>query len=76
MTTTKVFMTGRSQAVRIPKAFRFHCPEVVVRRRGDSLLLSPAKGNTWADFFREHACPDFTLDRTAAQRPQERRPFA
>ena len=76
MTTTKVFMTGRSQAVRIPKAFRFRCPEVVVRRRGDSLLLTPATGNTWADFFRDHACPDFTLNRTDAQRPQERIPFA
>lgn len=76
MTTAKVFMTGRSQAVRIPKAFRFHCPEVVVRRRGASLLLSPATGHTWADFFRDHACPDFTLDRTDAQRPQERIPFA
>ena len=76
MTKAKVFMTGRSQAVRIPKAFRFGCSEVVVRRSGDSLLLTPTRDNTWSDFFRDHACPDFTLDRTTAQRPQERVPFA
>lgn len=76
MTTAKVFMTGRSQAVRIPKAFRFGCSEVVVRRSGDSLLLTPTRENTWPDFFRNHACPDFTLDRTVSQRPQERVPFA
>ena len=76
MTTAKVFMTGRSQAVRIPKAFRFGCTEVYVRRSGDSLLLTPARDRTWSDFFRDHACPDFTLDRTASQRPQKRVPFA
>ena len=76
MTTAKVFMTGRSQAVRIPRAFRFDTPEVYVRRHGNSLLLTPARGNTWADFFRDHACPDFSLDRTEAQRVPERIPFA
>ena len=76
MTTAKVFMTGRSQAVRIPRAFRFDTPEVYVRRQGISLLLTPARGNIWEDFFRDHACPDFTLDRTASQRTQERVPFA
>ena len=76
MTTAKVFMTGRSQAVRIPRAFRFDTQEVYVRRHGDSLILTPARGNSWGDFFRDHACPDFTLDRTAAQQPQERVPFA
>ena len=76
MTTAKVFMTGRSQAVRIPRAFRFDTPEVYVRRHGDSLLLTPARGNSWADFFRDCVCPDFTLDRSASQQPQERVPFA
>jgi antitoxin VapB len=76
MTTAKVFMTGRSQAVRIPKEFRFGTPEVYVRRSGDSLVLTPARNRTWDDFFRNHACPAFTLDRTDSQRPQERIPFA
>ena len=72
MTTAKVFMTGRSQAVRIPKPFRFATPEVYVRRSGDSLILSPAESRTWDVFFRKHVCPDFELDRTESQRTQER----
>lgn len=76
MTTAKVFMTGRSQAVRIPKAFRFDAAEVHVRRIGDSLLLTPSRGHTWSDFFRDHACPDFTVGETAIGRRRERVPFA
>jgi len=75
MTTAKVFMTGRSQAVRIPKPFRFSTREVSVRRSGDSIVLSPVRDRSWARFFRDHACPDFSLDRTDSQRPQERNLF-
>ena len=71
-TIAKVFMTGRSQAIRIPKKFRFSTSEVFVRKSGDSLVISPTQGPTWEEFFRDHACPDFTLDRTESQRPQER----
>jgi antitoxin VapB len=38
----KVFWTGRSQAVRLPKEFRFAGDAVFVRRQGDALLLEPA----------------------------------
>lgn len=37
----KVFWTGRSQAVRLPKAFRVATREVSVRREGESLVLEP-----------------------------------
>jgi antitoxin VapB len=37
----KVFWTGRSQAVRLPKAFRVATREVNVRREGEALLLEP-----------------------------------
>ncbi len=51
-TTAKLFTTGRSQAVRLPKEFRFKGAEVFIRR--DSLtgevVLSP-KPATWAEFF-------------------------
>ena len=41
--TAKVFMSGPSQAVRLPKKFRFPegCGEVCVRRVGRHLILSP-----------------------------------
>lgn len=50
----KVFMTGRSQAVRIPAEFRFKSDEVYVRRdeqTGD-LILSQSPGG-WDEIFAE-----------------------
>ena len=38
--TAKLFMHGRSQAVRLPKEFRFAGTEVYVRRQGDEVVLS------------------------------------
>ena len=37
----KIFMTGRSQAVRLPKEFRFKGTEVRVSRQGDKVILEP-----------------------------------
>ena len=39
--TAKVFMSGRSQAVRLPKEFRLTGKEVRIRREGDALILEP-----------------------------------
>jgi antitoxin VapB len=39
--TAKLFMHGRSQAVRLPKEFRFEGKEVRVRRDGDKVILEP-----------------------------------
>ncbi len=45
----KVFTTGRSQAVRLPKAFRFATKEVTIERHGDALILRPKLDDaTWA----------------------------
>ena len=48
----KIFTTGRSQAVRLPAAFRFDCKEVYVERNprtGDVILSrKPAK---WSEIF-------------------------
>lgn len=41
MATGKVFMTGRSQAVRLPKEFRFDTDEVVLNKIGDVLIMIP-----------------------------------
>jgi antitoxin VapB len=41
MDTAKLFWTGRSQAVRLPKEFRFEGGEVRIRRQGDAVILEP-----------------------------------
>jgi antitoxin VapB len=41
--TTKVFKSGNSQAVRIPKAFRFNSTEVHIERRGNEIVLTEAR---------------------------------
>jgi antitoxin VapB len=39
MATAKVFQSGNSQAVRLPKEFRFRGKEVEITRRGDEVVL-------------------------------------
>ena len=39
--TAKVFMTNRSQAVRLPKEYQFSTAEVFIRKEGDDVILSP-----------------------------------
>jgi antitoxin VapB len=40
-TTAKVFKSGNSQAVRLPKHFRLDCSEVTIRKRGAELIIKP-----------------------------------
>ena len=42
---TKVFQSGNSQAVRIPKSFRFDVDEVEIFRRGEEVVLRARPGN-------------------------------
>ncbi len=49
--TAKIFTTGRSQAVRLPKAYRFDTKEVSIERQGDAVILRPkfeSKEEWWA----------------------------
>jgi antitoxin VapB len=73
--TAKLFKNGRSQAVRLPKEFRFEGEEVFIKKVGDKVILSP-KPNSWRDFFLsgEKADPDFMTDREDLP-PQERHIF-
>jgi antitoxin VapB len=48
----KLFTHGGSQAVRLPKAFRFEGKEVSIRREGDTVVLSPVNRN-WAAVWDE-----------------------
>ena len=50
METAKVFENGRSQAVRLPKKFRFDAEEVVVQQLGGAVLLVP-KESLWQTFL-------------------------
>ena len=47
---TRVFRAGNSQAVRIPKAFELEEGEVFIERRGNTLYITPKRGN-WESFF-------------------------
>ena len=70
--TAKVFMNGRSQALRLPKEFRFDTDEVYISKQGDNLIISPKKP-TWDDFFATPSAfdDDFLADRQD-DIPQER----
>ena len=50
MDTAKLFENGKSQAVRLPKKFRFDGDEVVVQRLGNAVLLVP-KEDAWQTFM-------------------------
>ncbi|MFC5344979.1 antitoxin [Brevundimonas staleyi] len=41
--TARLFAHGGSQAVRLPKAFRFEGQEVSIRREGDAVILEPVR---------------------------------
>lgn len=45
MTTTRVFKSGNSQAVRIPQEFKLDVSEVEISRRGDELIIRPKQQN-------------------------------
>lgn len=50
MMTAKIFENGRSQAVRLPKEYRFSSNEVMINKIGDIVFLLP-KTNKWASFM-------------------------
>lgn len=56
--TAKLFQNGRSQAVRLPKAFRFKGNEVKISKKGDKVILEPFKESTWPKGFWD----DFSID--------------
>ncbi len=50
--TAKLFAHGGSQAVRLPKAFRFEGSEVSIRKEGDAVILEPIRPQeSWDAFF-------------------------
>ena len=72
----KIFWSGRSQAVRLPKAFRFEGKEVRIHREGSKIVLEPVETDPWVWLERiaggysedaaaaalERPCPEDLLD--------------
>jgi antitoxin VapB len=65
-------MNGRSQAVRLPKEYRFNTDEVFITKQGDNIIIS-AKEPSWDEFFDSKSAfgDDFLQDRFDGD-PQER----
>ena len=78
MQTAKLFKNGRSQAVRLPKEFRFDGDEVYVRREGKAVVLLPKqkpKAHPWKSFFDalDMFDPAFPLERRQPTEQQVRK---
>jgi antitoxin VapB len=71
----KVFRNGASQAIRLPKEFRFDAEEVCIKRIGSAVLLYP-KDAAW-DLMGEaigQVDDDFMAERNQPERADERDP--
>ncbi len=76
--TTRLFFSGNSQAVRIPKEFQIEGDEVEIQRRGNTLVLRPMK-KSWAALT--DSLKHFTRDFMESGRQQplsqkRKRPFS
>jgi antitoxin VapB len=75
MRTAKVIKNGQSQAVRLPKEFRFQDDEVYIKKSGNVVVLIP-KSNSWDSLLDSLTkfSPDFLSER-AQPAPQAREEF-
>lgn len=73
MKTTRVFWSGKSQAVRIPKEFLIETDEVEIQKKGDTILLKP-RVRPWKQLFQSLSkfTDDFT-DEKPLQPPMQKR---
>lgn len=64
MKTAKLFQNGQSQAVRLPKEFRFEGDEVFIKKAGNVVVLIPAT-HSWDTLFAslDKFSPDFMSER-------------
>jgi antitoxin VapB len=76
MDVAKVFTNGKSQAIRLPKAYRFSTDEVYITKQNGKVILLPKPKITWEEFFSNtEPFPDFQLDRNDNVEPQQRKLF-
>ena len=75
-TRARLFWSGGSQAVRLPKAMRLPGSEVAIERRGKALVLSPlAEGDAWGDFWQRLLPLKQPMRRGATRRAEKRKPI-
>ena len=76
METAKIFKNGQSQAVRLPKEYRFDTDEVYISKENCVVCLFPKPKLTWEEFFATtEEFPDFDLERPDNVEPQQRELF-
>ena len=74
MSTARIFKSGNSQAVRLPKEFRFNVEEVEIFRRGDEVVLRKPRRTLSRAFDLLASMPDdFMAGGRRDQPPQRRR---
>ncbi len=72
MDTAKIFMNGRSEAVRLPKDCRFGSDEVYVKKMGDLVMLFPKK-KLWHTFLEGlNGFTDDFMDKRPSEIPSKR----
>lgn len=73
MTTAKLFKNGQSQAVRLPKEFRFEGDEVLIKRVGKAVVLLSVT-SSWDTLYDslEQFSDDFMSERNQPTMQQER----
>ena len=60
----KVFTSGRSQAVRLPKEYRFKGKEVYIKKDKGRVILSEKPLKTWKEIFKDfQGDPEFSVHR-------------
>jgi antitoxin VapB len=75
MVTAKLFTNGKSQAVRLPKEFRFEGNDVSIKKLGNIVLLYK-EDSAWSNFLNsEPASGDFFENGREQDTPQEREPL-
>lgn len=76
MKTAKLFRNGDSQAVRLPKEFRFSGSEVWISRVGETVVLRPRKAS-WDSMLAARArfTADFMRERDQPPEAEEREPL-
>ena len=73
MVCTKVFISGNSQAVRIPKEFHIDFSELFIKKIGSSIILTPKESN-WENLERSLSefSDDFMMEGRTQPAMQER----